>query len=61
MYLTATATGMEAVTAAMSTVTTLVGNVFEMITSNALLAVFCAAGLIGVGIGVYKKVKRAAH
>ena len=54
-------TGMEAILGATETITTLVGNVFDMITGNALLVVFVAAGLIGTGIGVYKKIKRAAH
>lgn len=51
---------MGAVTAAMSTITTVVGEVFTMITSNPLLCVFMAASLIGVGIAVFRKIKGAS-
>lgn len=43
---------MSAVLGATSTITTLVGETFDMITSNPLLCVFVAASLIGVGISV---------
>ena len=52
---------MESITTAMSTVTTVVGNVFTMITGNELLATFAAAGLISVGIGVFSAIKGAAR
>ncbi len=52
---------MTAIVSGATTITTLVGNVFDMITSNPLLCVFAAAGLLGVGIGVFKKLKRASH
>lgn len=52
---------MEAITTGMTTVTTVVGNVFTMITGNELLATFAAAGLIGVGIGVFSAIKGAAR
>ena len=54
-------TGMEQITAAMDTVTTVVGSVFTLITGNPLLAAFAAAGLLGVGIGVFSAVKGAAR
>ena len=41
--------------------TDMVGEVFTMITGNPLLCVFVAASLIGVGIGVFKRIKRAAR
>lgn len=53
-------TGMEAVTAAFPTITELVTAGWTMMTSNPYLTVFLAAGLLGVGIGVLKMVKRAA-
>lgn len=52
---------METILGASETVTSLVTNVFDMITSNALLVVFVAAGLVGVGVGVFKKIKKAAR
>lgn len=52
---------METILGASETVTTLVTNVFDMITSNALLVVFVSAGLVGVGVGVFKKIKKAAR
>lgn len=52
---------MSAIIEATGTITTLVGDVFGMITANPLLCVFCAASLIGVGIGVFKRIKRAAR
>ncbi|MCC8156937.1 MAG: hypothetical protein LIO54_06650 [Oscillospiraceae bacterium] len=51
---------MEAILAAVATVTTVVGDVFSMITGNALLTVFVAASLVGVGIRVFKSIKSAA-
>lgn len=53
-------TGMTAIVNGATTITTLVGNVFDMITSNPLLCVFAAAGLLSIGIGVFKRLKRAA-
>lgn len=43
------------------TITTLVGDVFDMIVSNPLLCVFVAASLLSVGIGIFKRIKRAAR
>ncbi|MCD8017391.1 MAG: hypothetical protein LUE97_06305 [Oscillospiraceae bacterium] len=51
---------MDTILAAVATVTTVVGNVFDMITGNALLVVFVAASLVGVGIKVFKSIKSAA-
>lgn len=58
---TVVTTGMESIISATETISTLVGSVFDMITGNALLVVFVAAGLIGVGVGVFMKIKKAAH
>lgn len=55
------ATGITAITGAVSTITTMVGDVFSTITGNALLCVFAAAGLLGVGISVFRRLKRAAR
>lgn len=52
---------METITSAMSNVTAVVGNVFDLITGNPLLATFAAAGLLVMGVGVYGAVKSAAH
>lgn len=52
---------MSAITGATNTITTLVGDIFDMITSNPLLCVFVAAGLLAVGIRVFKQLKRASR
>ena len=51
---------MEAVTTGISTVTTLVGDVFDMITSNPVLTVFLGFVLVGGAIGVFRKLKSSA-
>ena len=53
--------GLATVLAGTSTITTLVGDVFDMIVSNPLLCVFVAASLISVGVRVFKRVKGAAR
>lgn len=52
---------MAAILAGTSTATTLVGDVFGLITSNALLCTFVALGLLGAAIGIFRKLKRASH
>lgn len=54
------ATGMDAILGAMTTLTTLMGNVFELMTANPLLTLFLASSVLTVGIGVFAKVKRGA-
>lgn len=44
-----------------STVTDLVGNVWTLMTSNPLLLTFLCVSLLGVGIGVFRMIKGAAH
>ena len=51
---------LSAVTGAMSTLTSLVNSVFSMLTGNPLLVLFLAAGLLGVGIRVFTKLRGAA-
>ena len=50
---------MATITSATGEVTTVVGNVFDIMTSNALLTFFLAAAVIGVGIVVFKKIRQA--
>ena len=54
-------TGMDAVIAAMDTVTQLMGSVWELMTSNPLLTLFVAAGLISVVAGSLEKKRNAAR
>lgn len=58
---TTTATGMNAVIAAMDTITELVGSVFDVMTGNPLLTVFLAAGLLTVGISTFTALKSATR
>lgn len=50
----------DAIISAASTVTSMVGKVFDVITGNGLLAVYAAVGLICVGITVFARLKRVA-
>ena len=54
-------TGLATIVGAASTVTEMTGNIFDMIVANPLLCVFCATSLIGIGISVFKRLKRAAR
>ncbi len=51
---------MDAIVTATSTVVSMVGTIFDAITGNGLLTVYAATGLLGVGIGVFAKLKRVA-
>jgi len=53
--------GMPAVIGAMSTVTELMGSVWDLLTSNPLLTLFVAAGLLPVGIRLFVKLRNAAR
>lgn len=53
-------TPMESILAQVTNITTLVGNVFTVITGNAYLCVFAAAALIGVAVHIFKIIKSAA-
>ena len=53
------ATGIAVVTGAISNVVDVVGQVFTVMTGNAYLVFFMAAGLLGVGIGIFKRLKGA--
>lgn len=55
------ASGMDSVMAAIPVISSLLSGVFDLMTGNPLLALFLAAGLVGVGITVFRKVKRAAR
>lgn len=52
---------MEAILTAITTVTTLMGNVFDVMTGNAYLTVLLAASLVGVGIGIFRSIRRASR
>ena len=52
---------LTAVMGQMDEVTTLVGQVFTMLTSNTYFATFLAIGLLSAGIGLFRRVKRAAR
>lgn len=52
--------GMTEILAQTSNITTLVTDVFSIITSNAYLAFFAAAALIGIAVHVFKVIKSAA-
>lgn len=53
-------TGVSAVTTAMSTIVTVMGQVWEVMVSNPILVVFLAASLLAVGIRLFRKIKGAA-
>jgi uncharacterized membrane protein (DUF106 family) len=52
--------GMASVLDGLTTLTSVVGEVFSMITGNPILVVFLAAALMGVAIRMFKKLRGAA-
>lgn len=52
---------MENILAQVTTLTTVVGDVFTLITSNAYLAYFAAVGVVIAAIRIFKKLKRGAR
>lgn len=53
--------GMSAVMSAVDTITQLMGKVWDLLTSNPLLALFVAAGLLPVGIALFTSLRNAAR
>ena len=60
IWTTTTPTAMETILAGTSTLSTLVGEVFTLLTANPLLTLFLAASLIGLGLSLFRKLKRTA-
>lgn len=56
----ASSTGISAILGSTSTITTLVGSVWTLMTSNPLLTVFLCASLLGVGISVFRKIRKTS-
>lgn len=52
---------MPAIIAAMDTVTELMGSVWSLMTSNPLLTLFVASGLIPIGVGAFVAIRNAAR
>lgn len=57
---TSSSGGMPAVLSAFDTVTSLMTKVWDLMTSNPLLTLFLAAGLVAIGVRVFRQIKRAA-
>ena len=55
-----TSTPMDNILAQITNITTLVGDVFSLITGNAYLCFFAAAALVGVAVHIFKIIKGAA-
>lgn len=53
-----TVVGMDAILAAVDTVTSVVGSVFTVMTGNALITFFLAISVIGAGVGLFHRLKR---
>lgn len=60
MFLALTSTPMDNILAQVTNITTLVGDVFSLITGNAYLCFFAAAALVGVAVHIFKIIKGAA-
>lgn len=58
--LTDPATGMEAVTSAMTTAVSFMTTAFNAMTANGYLVIFLAVTMIGVGVTVFRKLRRGA-
>lgn len=56
----APATGMEAVKTAMTTAVSFMTSAFDAMTSNGYLVMFLAVTMIGVGVTVFRKLRRGA-
>ena len=52
---------LQAILDQITNITTVVGNVFSIITSNAYLAYFAAVGLVIAAIRIFKKLKKGAR
>ena len=55
-----TSGGMPAVMSSFTVVTNLMNSVWELMTSNPLLTLFLAAGLLSIGVRAFRQIKRAA-
>lgn len=55
------ATPMELILAQIANLTSVVGSVFTLITSNAYLAYFACVGLVIAAVKIFKKLKRASR
>lgn len=56
----APATGMEAVKTAMATAVSFMTSAFDAMTANGYLVIFLAVTMIGVGVTVFRKLRRGA-
>lgn len=56
----AAATGMEAVKTAMTTAVSFMTSAFDAMTANGYLVIFLAVTMIGVGVTVFRKLRRGA-
>ena len=50
--------GSSTITSGVSTITSLVGDVWTLMTSNPLVMVFVGASLLGVAIGIIRKLTK---
>lgn len=53
-------TGMEAVKTAMTTAVSFMSSAFDAMTANGYLVIFLAVTMIGVGVTVFRKLRRGA-
>ena len=58
--LTDPATGMDAVKTAMTTAVSFMTTAFDAMTANGYLVIFLAVTMIGVGVTVFRKLRRGA-
>lgn len=56
----APATGMEAVKTGMTTAVSFMTSAFDAMTANGYLVIFLAVTMIGVGVSVFRKLRRGA-
>ena len=56
----APSTGMEAVKTAMTTAVSFMTSAFDAMTANGYLVIFLAVTMIGVGVTVFRKLRRGA-
>ena len=57
----ATTTGMDAIITAVGSVLELSGTILNTITTNPILTFIFATGFVGIGVGVFAKLKHVAR
>lgn len=50
-----------AISSAIDTIVTIMEKCLDLVVTNPLVMIFVAAGLVGIGVGLFRKLKKTAH